>query len=152
MSPKETTIAAAAVAAVAMSGCGESQAQAEAEPGPAPHAAGPGAPAEGSFPAGPYADNDPKLAKRLVDAGALLIDVRSPDEFASGHVDGAINIVHTQIRSESQRIRELQGGDLERPIVVYCRSGRRSGMAKDDLLAAGFTRVSNLGGVDDWPG
>ncbi len=103
------------------------------------------------FPAGPYPDRDAKLAKQLVDGGALLLDVRSADEYAGGHVDGAVNIPHTEIAERIAEIRKLQGGDLHKPIVLYCRSGHRAGLAKHDLEAAGFDRVTNLGGIDDWP-
>lgn len=103
------------------------------------------------FPDGPYADRDPALAKRLVDAGALLLDVRTPEEFASGHVEGAININHTDVPARLDEIRELVGGDLHKPIVVYCKSGRRAGIVKKELLDAGFDRVTNLGGLGDWP-
>ncbi len=104
------------------------------------------------FPVGPYADRDPKLAKQLVDNGALLLDVRTPEEFSGRHLDGAVNIAHTQVRSRVAEIRKLQGGDLDKPIVVYCRSGSRSSMAKRELEAAGFTRVQNLGSIGDWRG
>ncbi len=135
----------------------EQQAQAKA---PAATATGetkrpPAAPAQAQddrFPPGPYADRDPALAKQLVEAGALLIDARSPGEFANDHIDGAINISHTQIGERLADIRALQGDDLHKPIVVYCRSGRRSGLAKRELEAAGFDRVTNLGGLGDWPG
>jgi phage shock protein E len=104
------------------------------------------------FPEGPYPDRDPALAKQLVDAGALLLDVRTPEEFASGHVDGAINIPHTEVPNRIDEIRELVGGEAHKPVVVYCRSGRRSGIAKKALERAGFDRVTNLGGLKDWPG
>lgn len=109
-----------------------------------------GAKDDQGFPAGPYADRDPKLAKQLVDQGALLLDVRTPGEFAAGHVEGAVNITHTEVADRLDEIRELQGGDAHKPIVVYCRSGRRSGIAKQDLEEAGFDRVTNLGGLSDW--
>lgn len=103
------------------------------------------------FPPGPYEDRDPKLAKRLVEAGALLLDVRTAEEFAAGHVEGALNIDHSQVPARLEEIEGLVEGDRHRPIVVYCRSGRRSGMAKQALEAAGFDRVTNLGGYRDWP-
>ena len=103
------------------------------------------------FPDGPYQDRNPALAKQLVDAGALLLDVRTPGEFAGGHVEGAINIDHQEVAARIEEIRELQGGDAHKPIVVYCRSGRRSGIAKQQLEDAGFDRVTNLGGISDWP-
>lgn len=103
------------------------------------------------FPPGPYEDRDPALAKRLVMAGALLLDVRTPEEFASGHVEGALNIDHSQVSARLEEIAGLVEGDRHKPIVVYCRSGRRSGLAKQTLEAAGFDRVTNLGGYRDWP-
>ncbi|WP_146661741.1 rhodanese-like domain-containing protein [Enhygromyxa salina] len=103
------------------------------------------------LPEGPYADRDPALAKQLVDAGALLLDVRTPEEFASGHVEGAININHADVPARLDEIRELVGGDVHKPVVVYCKSGRRAGIVKDQLVDAGFDRVTNLGGLNDWP-
>jgi len=104
------------------------------------------------FPQGPYGDRDPALAKELVDAGALLLDVRTPDEFDGAHLEGAVNITHTAVAARVEEIRALQGGDLDRPIVLYCRSGRRADAAKRELEGAGFTRITNLGGMGDWPG
>ena len=80
----------------------------------------------------------------LLDQGALLVDVRTPAEYAQGHLEGAINIPHDQI---ARRVAEF-GQDKGRPIVVYCRSGRRSGIALETLDGLGFTRVHNGGGYD----
>ncbi len=100
----------------------------------------------------PLPDRDPALAKRLVDEhGAVLLDVRSPEEFAEGHVDGAVNIPHTDVQSRAAEIEALTGGNKDKPIVVYCRSGRRAETAKQTLGGLGYGRVTNLGGVDDWP-
>lgn len=118
---------------------------------PAPSAAAPVHDHDDPFPPGPYADRDPALAKQLVESGALLLDVRSAEEFAGGHLDGAVNIPHTQIGERLAALREMQGQNPHKPIVLYCRSGRRSGLAKRELEAAGFTRVTNLGGIADWP-
>ena len=104
------------------------------------------------LPAGPYADRDPALAKQLVDGGAVLLDVRTPGEFEAGHVEGAVNIDHGEVAGRLEEIRELAGGDLHKPVVVYCKSGRRAGLVKEQLLEAGFDRVTNLGGFSDWPG
>ena len=76
---------------------------------------------------------------------ALWIDVRSADEYASGHVEGASNIPYTEITA---RISEVTG-DKDDLIYVYCRSGRRSGIAKQALMEAGYTNVINLGGLED---
>ncbi|MGY3864873.1 rhodanese-like domain-containing protein [Aeromonas bivalvium] len=76
----------------------------------------------------------------------LLLDVRTPAEFAEGHIPGAINISHDQLR---QRLVEL-GDDRRLPIVVYCRSGRRAILAQTELEKAGFGHVYHLSG--DYPG
>ena len=49
-------------------------------------------------------------------------------------------------------VRKLVGGDSHQPVVLYCKSGRRAGLVKTELEAAGFDRVTNLGGFSDWPG
>jgi phage shock protein E len=96
-------------------------------------------------------DRDPSLARRLVrEEGALLLDVRSQGEFDSGHVDGAKLIPHTEIDARIDEVLQAQGGDKHKPIVVYCRSGRRSGMAKKALVGHGFDQVTNLGGMNNW--
>ena len=77
--------------------------------------------------------------------GALVIDVRTPEEFAKGHLDGALNIPYDRI---SERAAEL-GTDKNRDIVLYCRSGRRSGIAQKTLEQMGFTSLLNAGGYDD---
>ncbi len=76
--------------------------------------------------------------------GALLVDTRSAGEFKAGHLEGALNIPHDEV---GRRLAEF-GTDKARPIVVYCRSGRRSGLAKAELEKQGFTAVINGGGYD----
>ncbi|MDH5544388.1 MAG: rhodanese-like domain-containing protein [Gammaproteobacteria bacterium] len=83
-------------------------------------------------------------AWQMINEGALLVDVRTPGEFRSGHVPGAKLIPVNQL---SQRLSEF-GADKNRPIVVYCRSGSRSGKAQSILRAAGFSNVHNGGGFD----
>ena len=100
----------------------------------------------------PLPDRDPALAKKLVtEHGAVLLDVRSPEEFAGGHIEGAVNIPHTDVQSRAAEIESVTGGNKDTPIVVYCRSGRRADTAKQTLGGLGYGRVTNLGGVDDWP-
>lgn len=89
---------------------------------------------------------DPVKAQQLVKEGALLVDVRSPQEFASGHIKGAKNIPVSEVAT---RLKEF--GDTQKPIVVYCRSGARSARAQSTLKGAGFTQVYNLGGMNRWP-
>ncbi len=75
---------------------------------------------------------------------AVLIDVRSADEFANGALPGAQLIPHEQI---STRIAGVVP-DKDTPVVLYCRSGRRSSQAQDELRALGYTQVVNAGGYD----
>ncbi|MEM6292590.1 MAG: rhodanese-like domain-containing protein [Myxococcota bacterium] len=107
-------------------------------------------PAEAS--AAPLPDRDPALAKRLVEEeGGILLDVRTAEEFAEGHLDGAVNVSHDEIESRLAEIEALTGGDTSTPIVTYCRSGNRAGQARATLEAAGYTRVTNVGGLADYP-
>ena len=97
-------------------------------------------------------DRDPQLAKRLVqEEGALVLDVRTWAEYELGHVDNALQIPHDELEKRIQEVVDAQGGDKNKPIVTYCRSGRRSGIAKEILTKHGFAKVTNLGGYDDWP-
>lgn len=85
-------------------------------------------------------------ARELVSAGALLVDVRTPQEFASGHVDGATNIPVSELTARAAEL----GGDRARPVVVYCASGMRSASAKGKLKKLGFANVHDLGGIGRW--
>ena len=84
-------------------------------------------------------------ARQLVKAGARLVDVRTPGEFAAGHIPGAVNIPVQQLDA---RISELQPKDAA--VVVYCRSGHRSGNAARLLKSAGFAAVHDLGPMSRW--
>lgn len=89
---------------------------------------------------------DPQQVKTLVQEGAMLIDVRSTQEFRNGHLPGAVNIPINEI---NQRLKEI--GKPQTKIIVYCRSGNRSSRAKALLDKKGFTEVYNLGGIGRWP-
>lgn len=84
--------------------------------------------------------------KTLAQPGAVLIDVRSADEFATGALPGAQLIPHNQIGA---RIGAAVP-DKNTPIVLYCRSGRRSSLAQDELQALGYRHVVNAGGYDQF--
>jgi phage shock protein E len=84
-------------------------------------------------------------ARRLIDEGALLLDVRTQSEFAERHVRGALNI---PVQSLAQRLHELPS--RQHPIVVHCRSGMRSASAADLLRKAGWSRVHDIGGYPPW--
>ena len=75
-------------------------------------------------------------------AAPLVIDVRTKDEYDSGHLEGALNIPHDVIGPKIGAVTE----DKDREIVLYCRSGRRAGVALDALKALGYTNVTNAGG------
>lgn len=84
----------------------------------------------------------PEEVRALVDAGALVVDVRTPPEYAAEHLPGAINIPLDEIASRSG---ELENSDS--PLVLYCNSGRRSGLAVAQLRKAGFAKCVNGGGL-----
>lgn len=84
-----------------------------------------------------------QLAWKKLGEGGLLIDVRTLAEFKQSHIEGAGNIPFDQIE---KRAAEL-GDDKNRPIVVYCRSGNRSSIAKKTLQKLGFTDVIDGGGI-----
>lgn len=90
-------------------------------------------------------DVSPAEARRLVAEGALLLDVRTPEEFASGHIPSAVNI---PVQELERRIGELKAKD--RPIVLYCRSGNRSNRAAGVLKSAGYAAVHDLGAMSRW--
>jgi phage shock protein E len=77
--------------------------------------------------------------------GAVIIDVRTPDEYAEGHLDGAVN-VNLQSGSFEQEIAEQP---LDGTYIVYCRSGNRSAQAVAIMTELGFTDVTDAGGVSD---
>ena len=80
--------------------------------------------------------------------GYVILDVRRPDEFAAGHIPGAINVPNEVIGNAE--IPELP--DKSQLILVYCRSGRRSKEASGKLVALGYTNVVEFGGILDWKG
>ena len=84
-------------------------------------------------------------ARQFVQAGARLVDVRTPAEFTAGHLPGAVNIPLQQLES---RLGELQPKD--QAVVLYCRSGNRSSTAARVLKSAGFAAVHDLGAMSRW--
>lgn len=86
------------------------------------------------------------LVELLADKASkvLLLDVRTPQEYAEGHIPGAALIPYDELAAK------FKEADKERPIVVYCRSGRRSAIAADTLKGMGYTNVSDFGGYTNW--
>jgi rhodanese-related sulfurtransferase len=77
-------------------------------------------------------------------AAHVLLDVRTPEEFASGSIPGALNI---SVQELSARLSEVP---RDVPVIVYCRSGNRSAQALALLTEAGYTQVYDLGGISEW--
>ena len=86
------------------------------------------------------------MLQEQLQKGALVLDVRTTAEFASGHYPGA---VHIPVSDLADRLSEL--GDKNRAVVVYCRSGARAGQACSLLKKAGWLHVTNAGGLDNLP-
>lgn len=87
--------------------------------------------------------------KKTQEAGVVIVDVRTPAEFATGHLEGAINI-NAEGASFDSEIAQL---DKDASYAVYCQSGRRSGNAVSAMKEAGFTNLFNLSsGIQDWVG
>ncbi len=85
-----------------------------------------------------------KFAWPMIQSGALLVDVRSAEEFAEGHLEGAINIEW----SNTDALMAAIGEDKQRPVVFYCRSGNRSGKAMVELGIRGYNNIYNATGLE----
>ena len=87
-------------------------------------------------------------AKALMDSesGYIIIDARTQSEYDEGHIPGAILIPYDEIADRAEK--ELP--DKNQLILVYCRSGRRSKIAAEELVKLGYTNVKEFGGIIDW--
>lgn len=85
------------------------------------------------------------VQKVTMPSNALLLDVRSDAEFQAGHLPGAVNIAHTEIAEKIVNT----ASDKSTPIYLYCRSGRRVGIAMKTLKKIGYTTMYNLGGLEE---
>jgi rhodanese-related sulfurtransferase len=95
-------------------------------------------------PATPQTELPPEQVAELIERGAEIVDVRRPYEFEAGHIEGARNIemnVLTQSADEISR---------DRPVILICRSGNRSGMARDAFREAGYDAYNLAGGMLAW--
>ena len=81
--------------------------------------------------------------RQALECGAQLVDVRTPQEFACGALTGAVNLPLQWVAGAHQYL------DRERPVIVYCRSGQRSEMARMILASIGFADVWNIGGYGE---
>ena len=83
-------------------------------------------------------------AWKLINQGALIIDVRTKEEYKQGHLNKAINIPYENIPKIIQRI----GKDKNKPVVLYCRSGRRASVTLNELQRLGYKNIINGGGLN----
>ena len=88
------------------------------------------------------------VAMMTAEEDYLIVDVRTPEEFAQGHIPGAVNVPNESIGTEPPK--ELPVKD--QLLMVYCRSGNRSKQASQKLADMGYSNVVEFGGIIDWPG
>ncbi|MBQ7574517.1 MAG: rhodanese-like domain-containing protein [Clostridia bacterium] len=91
---------------------------------------------------------DEAKAMMSSDSGYVIVDVRTVDEFSSGHIPNAICIPNEDITTSKPELLP----DINQEILVYCRSGRRSKEASQKLADIGYTNVYEFGGIIDWTG
>ena len=101
-------------------------------------------------PSGSYRQIGMDEAVRMMETETnyMILDVRRPDEFAEGHIPGAINVPNETIGTDE--IPALP--NKNQLIMVYCRSGRRSKEAAEKLVKLGYTSIVEFGGILDWKG
>ncbi|MBQ4618128.1 MAG: rhodanese-like domain-containing protein [Clostridia bacterium] len=88
-------------------------------------------------------------AKTIMDTESdfVLLDVRTEEEYAAGHIEGAVLLPDYEIRERAEEVLP----NKDQTILVYCRSGRRSKNAAAELATMGYRRVKEFGGILDWP-
>lgn len=98
----------------------------------------------------PLPNRDIALANRLISQDrAIVLDVRTEEEWKAARYEGALLIPHSELEARAREVIDAADGDLTRPVVIFCRSGRRADLARTVLEAQGFTRVTNAGGLVD---
>ena len=97
-----------------------------------------------------YIQIDQEKAKKMmaVNDGHVIVDVRRADEYAAGHIPGAILIPNESIGTEKPE----QLPDKDQIILIYCRSGNRSKQAAQKLADMGYTNIYEFGGINTWTG
>ena len=88
-------------------------------------------------------------AKEIMDTQEdyVILDTRTQEEYEQGHIPGAVLIPYDEILEKAEKVLP----DKDQLILVYCRSGRRSKLAAQDLADLGYTNVKEFGGIIDWP-
>lgn len=97
---------------------------------------------------GSYEQITPEQAKTIMDTETdyIIIDARTVEEFSEGHIEGAVLLNYEDIKSKAHVVLP----DKQQLILVYCRSGRRSKIASEELASLGYTNVKEFGGIIDW--
>lgn len=96
-----------------------------------------------------FSNIDQEEAKKRLDRekGIILLDVRTKEEYETGHIKGSILLPLDNLEEEA--VNKFK--DKKSPIFVYCRSGNRSVRAANILIEQGYENVYNMGGINDWP-
>lgn len=95
-----------------------------------------------------YQTISPEDAKVMMEEeNVVVLDVRTPQEYAESHIADALNIPNEEIGTKDPELLP----DKEDTILVYCRSGRRSAQAAQKLTSLGYTNIYDFGGIIDWP-
>jgi phage shock protein E len=90
-----------------------------------------------------HASDRAKQGWQMIEQGAMVIDVRTPEEFNAGHLEQAVNYPLSELD------KYITALDKSQPIVLYCRSGNRSGQALAYMESKGFTALHNAGGLNE---
>lgn len=98
---------------------------------------------------GIYLNISAEEAKEIMDSESdyIILDVRTVEEYTEKHIPGAVLIPDYEIREKAEKILT----DKNQLLLVYCRSGRRSKNAAEDLVDLGYTNIMEFGGIIDWP-
>lgn len=96
-----------------------------------------------------YMNITAEQAKEIMDSqeGYIILDTRTQEEYDEGRIPGAILIPYDEVADRAEDILD----DKDQLILVYCRSGRRSKLAAEDLVKLGYTNIKEFGGIIDWP-
>lgn len=95
-----------------------------------------------------YVKISPEEAKEIMDSEeAIVLDVRTKEEFGQGHIEGAVLLSVDEISSKAEEVLK----EKKAKILVYCRSGNRSATAARTLIELGYENVLDFGGIIDWP-
>ena len=96
-----------------------------------------------------YMNITAQQAKEIMDTqeGYIILDTRTQEEYDTGHIPGAMVLPHDEVLKKAETVLP----DKSQLILVYCRSGRRSKLAAEDLVKLGYTNFREFGGIIDWP-